>query len=50
MDDHELSRLKEWLHRQRSGVRLGREQAEGKKRKEEETAKGKTDQPALSQF
>ena len=46
----ELSRLKEWLYRQRSRVRLERERAERRQRKEEEAAKRKAEQPALFEF
>jgi hypothetical protein len=46
----ELSRLKEWLYRQRSRVRLERERSERKHRKEEEAAKRKAEQPALFEF
>jgi hypothetical protein len=46
----ELSRLKEWLYRQRSRIRLERERAERRQRKEEEVARRKTEQPALFEF
>jgi len=51
-DEHmrDLHRLKEWLYHQRARVRQERERAERWQRKEEETARGKAEQPALFQF
>ena len=46
----ELNRLKEWLYRKRTQVRLDRERVERRQRKEEEAAKKKAEQPALLQF
>ncbi len=53
ISDHqmsELNRLKEWLYCQRSKVRLDRERAERRQRKEKETARKKAEQPALFEF
>ena len=46
----ELNRLKDWLYHQRSRVRLERERAERKQRKEVETVRRKAEQPALFEF
>jgi len=46
----DLNRLKAWLHRKRTTVRLDQEQAERRQRREEEVAKRKAEQPALFQF
>ena len=46
----ELNRLKEWLYRKRTQVRLESEKAERRQKKEEEVARRKTEQPALFQF
>jgi len=46
----DLNRLKEWLYRQRSKIRLDRERAERRQKKEEEAAAKKAEQPALFQF
>ena len=46
----DLNRLKEWLYRRRTEVRLERERAERRQRKEEEAAKRKAEQPALFDF
>ena len=46
----ELNRLKEWLYRQRSRIRLDRERAERRQRKEKETARIKAEQPAFLTF
>jgi hypothetical protein len=46
----ELNRLKEWLYRQRSKIRLDRERAERRERKQEEAEKKKPEQPALFEF
>lgn len=46
----ELNRLKDWLYRQRSRIRLERERSERKQRKEEETARRKAEQPVLFEF
>ena len=46
----DLNRLKEWLYRKRSEVRLDRERAERRQKKEEEAAKKKAEQPALFDF
>ena len=46
----ELRRLKDWIYRQRIRVRLERDRAERRQKKEEaETAK-KAEQPALFEF
>jgi hypothetical protein len=46
----ELNRLKEWLYRKRSQVRLDRDRAERRQRREEEAAERKAEQPALFEF
>jgi len=46
----DLNRLKEWLYRKRTDVRLDRERAERRQKKEEETARRKQEQPALFTF
>ena len=46
----ELNRLKAWLYRQRSKVRLERERAERREKKEQEEAERKAEQPALFEF
>ena len=44
----ELNRLKDWLYRKRTQIRLERDQVERRQRKEEEAARRKAEQPALS--
>ncbi len=46
----DLNRLKEWLYRKRTQVRLEREQAERRQKKEEEAERRKAEQPALFKF
>lgn len=46
----ELNRLKDWLYRQRSRVRLERERAERREKKEQEETKRKAEKPALFEF
>jgi CO dehydrogenase/acetyl-CoA synthase beta subunit len=46
----DLNRLKEWLYRKRTQVRLEQERAEKRERKEEEVAKREAEHPALFQF
>jgi len=46
----ELNRLKAWLYRKRTQIRLERERVERRERKEEEIAKRETEQPALFEF
>lgn len=46
----ELNRLKAWIYQQRIKVRLERDRAERRQRKEEEAARRKTEQPALFTF
>ena len=46
----ELNRLKEWLYRKRTQVRLEREKAERRQEKEEKATKRKAEQPALFEF
>ena len=46
----EFNRLKEWLYRKRTQVRLDRERAERRRTKEEEAANKKAEQPALFEF
>jgi len=46
----ELNRLKEWLYRKRTQVRLDRERTERRQKKEEEATRKKAEQPALFTF
>jgi hypothetical protein len=46
----ELKRFKDWLYQQRTKIRLERDRAERRQRKEEEVAKRKAEQPALFEF
>ena len=46
----DLNRLKAWLYRKRTEVRLERERAERRQKREEEAARKKTEQPALFTF
>ncbi len=46
----ELNRLKEWLYRKRIQVRLDRDRAERRQKREEETTRREAEQPALFQF
>jgi hypothetical protein len=46
----ELSRLKEWLYRQRTKIRLERDRAERREKRGEEAARRKAEQPALFEF
>ncbi len=46
----ELSRLKAWLYHQRNRVRLERERAGRRQKKEQEGVQRKADQPALFEF
>jgi len=46
----DLNRLKEWLYKKRIDVRLDRDRAERRQKKEEEAAKRKAEQPALFDF
>lgn len=46
----ELSRLKEWLCRRRTGVRQERDRAERQQKREAEAARRKAEQPALFDF
>ena len=46
----ELRRLKDWLHRQRTRIRLERNRAERRLKKEEEAARKNAEQPVLFQF
>ena len=53
LDDEQmrdLNRLKEWLYRQRTKIRLERDRAERRQKKEEEAARGEAEQPALFEF
>jgi len=53
LDDEQmrdLNRLKEWLYRQRTKIRLERDRAERRQKKEEEAAREKAEQPALFTF
>jgi len=46
----ELNRLKEWLYHKRTQIRLDRDRAERRQKREEEAAKTKAEQPALFEF
>jgi len=46
----DINRLKAWLYHKRTTVRLDRERAERRQKKEEEAAKRKAEQPALFEF
>jgi len=46
----DLNRLKEWLYKKRSQIRLERERAERRQKREEETAWRRAEQPALFDF
>jgi hypothetical protein len=46
----ELNRLKAWLYRERTKIRLEREQAERREKKEQEEAERKAERPALFEF
>ncbi len=46
----DLNRLKAWLYSKRTTVRLERERAERRQKKDEETARRKAEQPALFDF
>ena len=46
----DLNRLKEWLYRKRTTIRLGRNSAERWQKKEGEAAAKKAEQPALFEF
>ena len=46
----DLNRLKEWLYRKRTQIRVDRDQAERRQKKEEEAARRKAEQPALFTF
>jgi len=46
----DLNRLKAWLYQKRTTVRLDRERAERRQKKEEEAAKRKEAQPAPFNF
>jgi len=46
----ELRRLKEWLYRKRTQMRLERDRAERRQKREEEATQRKAEQPALFEF
>ncbi len=46
----DLARLKEWIYRRRTAIRLERDRAERRQRREEEAAKRTAEQPALFDF
>ncbi len=46
----ELNRLKEWPYRKRTQVREDSERAERRRKKEQEIARRKAEQPALFEF
>jgi len=53
LDDEQmrdLNRLKEWLYRKRTTVRLDRDRAERRQKREEEVAAREAEQPALFNF
>jgi hypothetical protein len=53
ISDHQmrdLNRLKEWLYRQRSRMRLDTERAERRDKKEQDEAERKAERPALFEF
>ena len=53
LDDEQmrdLSRLKEWLYRKRSDIRLERDRVERRQRREEAEARTKVEQPALFEW
>jgi hypothetical protein len=53
LDDEQvrdLNRLKEWIYRQRTKIRLERDRAERRQKREDEAARREAEQPALFQF
>ncbi len=46
----DLNRLKEWIYQTRTRVRLDRDRADRRQKKEEEAARRKAEQPALFDF
>ena len=46
----ELNRLKEWLYHKRTQIRLDRDRAERRQKREEEVARRKAEQPVLFTF
>jgi hypothetical protein len=46
----ELNRLKEWLYRKRTQIRLERDRVERRQKREDEAARRKAEQPALFHF
>ena len=46
----DLNRLKEWLYKKRTQVRLERDRAERRQRKQEEVARRRAEQPVFFQF
>jgi len=46
----DLNRLKEWLYHKRTQIRLDRDRAERRQRREEEAARREAEQPALFEF
>ena len=46
----DLNRLKEWLYRKRTTIRLEQDRAERRQKREEEAAQRKAEQPALFDF
>ena len=46
----DLNRLKEWLYQKRTTIRLDRDRAERRQKREEEATKRKAEQPALFEF
>ena len=46
----DLNRLKEWLYRKRTQIRLERDRAERRQKREEEAARRKAEQPVLFEF
>jgi len=46
----DLNRLKEWLYHKRTQIRLDRDRAERRQKREDEAARRKAEQPALFEF
>jgi len=46
----DLNRLKEWLYKKRTDIRLDRDRAERRQKREEEAARREAEQPALFDF
>ena len=46
----DLNRLKEWIYKKRTQIRLECDRAERRQKREQEAARRKAEQPALFQF